>query len=128
MAAAMNMMVIRQMDAMNRSMERREKEEKRERAREKKLRRKRRARREAKRRVLQASLEDLDDHGGKGVGFFSDRSSAYDSSSSSGDDSSQDSGYGKGQWRRQKIGSAEKEVEKDDGATKGGDAEEVESG
>jgi len=99
MAAAMNMMMLRQMDAMNRSMAQREKDERREKAREKKRRRKRRARREAKRRVL----EDLDDHGGKGAGSFSD-SSAYDSSSSSGDDSSQDSAYGMGKWRRPKMG------------------------
>lgn len=69
MAAAMNMMMMRQMDAMARSMERREREDKRERARDRKRRRKRRAKREAKRRVLQASMEDLDDHGGKGPEF-----------------------------------------------------------
>ncbi len=99
MAAAMNMMMMRQMDTITRSMEQREKEDKRERARERKCRRKRRARREAKRRVLQASLGGLDDHGGKQLGFFND-SSGLDSSSSSGSDrdSSQDSGYGKGQW------------------------------
>jgi hypothetical protein len=126
MAAAMNMMMMRQMDAITRLMERCEKEDKCERARERKRHCKHRARREAKRRVLQASLGNLDDDGGKQLGFFSE-SSGSDSTSSSGSDgdSSQDSGYGKGQWRRQKVGSGGQEVEKNDGATKGGEVVEV---
>jgi len=57
----MNMMLMRQMEEINRGMERRYKEERRERKREKKRRRKRRDKRNAKRR----SMMDLDDHGGK---------------------------------------------------------------
>ncbi len=126
MAAAMNMMIMRQMDAITRSMEQREKEDKCKMARERKRRHKHRERREAKRRVLQASLGDLNDHGGKQLGFFSE-SSGLDSTSSSGSDgdSSQDSGYGKGQWRCQKAGLGGQEVEKNDGATKGGGVVEV---
>jgi hypothetical protein len=115
-------MMMRQMDAITRLMEQREKEDKCKRARERKRSCKHRARREAKRRVRQASLGDLNDHGGKQLGFFSE-SSAFDSTSSSGSDgdNSQDSGYGKGQWRCQKVGSGEQEVEKNVGATKGGE-------
>ena len=125
MAAAMNMMMMRQMDAMTRSMERREKEDKRERARERKRHRKSRARREAKQRVLQASFGYLDDHGGKQVGFFSDSSGLDSSSISSDGDSSQDSGYRKGQWRHQKVVLGAQEIEKNDDATKGGEVVEV---
>ena len=43
-------------------------------------------------------MMDLDDHRGKGAGFWSE-SSLLESSSSSSNNSSQDSGYGKGEWR-----------------------------
>ena len=94
----MNMMLMRQMEEINRGMERRYKEERRERKREKKRRRKRRDKRNAKRR----SMMDLDDHGGKRGGVSSESISSESISSSSSDDSSsQDSGYGKGEWRGQ---------------------------
>jgi hypothetical protein len=96
MTANMNMMMMRQMEEMNRGMARRHKEEWRERKREKKRRQKRRDKRNAKRRAM----IDLDDHGGKGGGSLS-KSSLSESSSSSSDDSSQDSRYGKGEWRGQ---------------------------
>ena len=94
MTTNMNMMMMRQMEEINRGMARRHKEERRERKREKKRRQKRRDKRNAKRR----SMMDLDDHGGKGAEFWS-KSSSLESSSSSSDNSSQDSGYGKGEWR-----------------------------
>ena len=103
----MNMMLMRQMEEINRGMERRYKEERRERKREKKRRRKRRDKRNAKRR----SMMDLDDHGGKrgGVSSESISSESISSSSSSNDSSSQDSGYGKGEWRGQtNIGGGQK--------------------
>jgi hypothetical protein len=55
------MMLMRQMEEINRGMEQRYKEERRERNRVKKRCRKRRDKRNAKRR----SMMDLDDHGGK---------------------------------------------------------------
>ncbi len=59
---------------------------------------------EANQQVIQASLKDLDDHGGKGPGFWSD-SSKSDSSDSS--NSSNSSNYGKGSWRSKKGGEKE---------------------
>jgi hypothetical protein len=94
MTTNMNMMMMQQMEEINCGMARRHKEERRERKREKKRRQKHWDKRNAKRR----SMMDLDDHGGKGAGFWSESSSS-ESSSSSSDDSSQDSGYGKGEWR-----------------------------
>jgi len=123
MTVAMNMMMMRQMDAMTRSMDRRDKEE---RARERKRRRKRRARREAKRRLLEASFGELDDHGGKHGGIFSDSSDSSSISTDGGSD--QDSGYGKGQWRQQTVALGAlgaQEIAKNDEATKGGDVVEV---
>jgi len=104
MTANMNMMMMRQMEEMNRGMARRHKEERRERKREKKHRQKRRDKRNDNRQAM----INLDDHGGKGGGSLSESSSS-ESSSSSSDDSSQDSGYGKGEWRGQtNIGGGEK--------------------
>ena len=123
MTVAMNMMMMRQMDAMTRSMDRRDKEE---RARERKRRRKRRARREAKRRLLEASFGKLDDHGGKHSGIFSDSSDSSSISTDGGSD--QDSGYGKGQWQQQTVALGAlgvQEIAKNDEATKGGDVVEV---
>jgi hypothetical protein len=101
MATSMNMMILRQLDAMNRSMERRECKERREKRKKRERRKRQRAKGKAKR---QAALEDLDDHGGKGAGFFSESSMSACSDSSISDGSSdQSSGYGKGEWRRKKI-------------------------
>jgi len=94
MTTNMNMIMMRQMEEMNRMMVQRQKEERRERKREKKRRKKHRDKRNAKQRAMR----DLDDHGGKGGGSLSESSSSEKSSSSS-DDSSQDSGYRKGEWR-----------------------------
>jgi len=97
MATSMNMMILRQLDAMNRSMERRERRERREKRKKRERRKRQRANDKSKR---QAALEDLDDHGGKGSGFLSE-SSMSDSSISDGS-SDQSSGYGRGEWRRKK--------------------------
>jgi hypothetical protein len=68
----------------------------------------------AKRQAIQASLEDLDDHGGKGPGFWSESSNSESSNSS---DSSNSSNYGKGSWHNKKGGEKEDGVEnnKEDG-------------
>jgi hypothetical protein len=96
--ANMNMMLMWQMEEINRGMKRRYKEERRERKREKKCRQKHREKRNAKQR----SMMELDDHGGKRGEVSSESSLSSESSSSSSDDSSsQDSGYGKGEWRGQ---------------------------
>ena len=93
----MNMMILRQLDAMNRSMERRERRERREKRKKRERRKRQRANSKVKR---QAVLEELDDHGGKGSGFLSE-SSMSDSSISDGS-SDQSSRYGRGEWRRKK--------------------------
>ena len=93
----MNMMILHQLDAMNRSMERRERKERREKRKKRERRKRLHANGKAKR---QAALEELDDHGGKGLGFLSE-SSMSDSSVSDGS-SDQSSGYGRGEWRRKK--------------------------
>ncbi len=66
---------------------------------------KKKAMREGKRRVDQASMEDLDDHGGKGEGFWSESSDSKSSDSSNTSDSSNSSNYEKGAWRNKKGGS-----------------------
>jgi hypothetical protein len=111
MAASMSMMLMRQLDAMNSSLERREQQERRQERRERKkrkkkrkLRKKRRARKKAKKEARKATLADLDDHGGKaGLDSSSSSSSNSDSSSSDSNSSShtsQSSNYGHGSWRR----------------------------
>jgi hypothetical protein len=109
MMTNVNMMMMRQMEEMNRGMARRHKEERRERKREKKHRQKRRDKRNDKRQAM----INLDDHGGKGGGSLSESSSSESSSSSSGDNSSQDSRYGKGEWRGQSnVGGGQGGVER----------------
>jgi hypothetical protein len=113
MAASMSMMLMRQLDAMNSSLERREQQERRQERRERKkrkkkrkLRKKRRARKKAKKEARKATLANLDDHGGKaGLDSSSSSSSSSDSDSSSSDsesssNTSQSSNYGRGGWRR----------------------------
>jgi hypothetical protein len=93
MATSMNMMILHQLDAMNRSMERRERKETCEKRRKRERRKKRRANGKAKR---QAELVDLDENGGKGSGFFSKSSMSASSNSSISDGSNnQSSGYGR---------------------------------
>jgi hypothetical protein len=118
LGAQMNLMIMKQLEEMNREMARRACEERRERAKEKKRRRKRREKKRAmqvaKRQVIQASLEELDDHGGNGPGFWSESSDSESSDSSNGSNSSN---YGKGSWRNKKEGEKEDSVEnnKEDG-------------
>jgi hypothetical protein len=70
MTTNMNMMMMRQMEEINSGMARRHKEERCERKREKKHRQKLRDKRNAKRK----SMLDLDDHGGKRAGVWSESS------------------------------------------------------
>jgi hypothetical protein len=101
MAASMKMMILRQLDAMNRSMERRECKERRKKRKKRERRKRQCANVKAKR---QAALEDLDDHGGEGSGYLSKSSMLASSNSSISDGSSgQSSGYGRGEWRHKKI-------------------------
>ncbi len=54
---------------------------------------------------MQAALEDLDNHGGKGAGFWSKSSASESSNSSNSGGNSDDSRYRKGEWRhRKKVG------------------------
>jgi hypothetical protein len=105
MGAQVNLMIMRQLEEMNKGMAWRAREERRERKKERERRKRRRAKKKAKRRVMRASLEDLDDHGGKGAGFLRESSDSESSYSSDSGDSSNNSGYGKGDWRpRKKVG------------------------
>ncbi len=107
MAASMSMMLMRQLDAMNSSLDRREQQERKQERRERKrrkLRKKHRAMKKAKKKAKKATLAGLNDHGGKAVQDNSS-SSSCDSNSSNSDsnsssDSSQSSSYGHGNWRR----------------------------
>ena len=47
--------------------------------------------------VIEAALEDLDDHDGKGVGFWSNSSALESTDSSNSGDNSNDSRYVKGE-------------------------------
>ncbi len=116
MGAQVNLMIMRQLEEMNKGMAQRVHEERHERKKERERRKRRRAKKKAKRREMRASLEDLDDHGGKGSGFWSESSGSESSDSSDSGDSSDDSGYGKGEWRRRK-----KLGETDDGRVRGVD-------
>ena len=109
MAASMSMMLMRQLEAMNSSMDRQEQRERKQERRERKKRnicKKRRAMNKAKKRAKKDMLAGLDDHGGKaGQDSSSSSSSSSDSNSSNSDsnsssDSSQSSNYGRGSWRR----------------------------
>jgi hypothetical protein len=102
MGAQVNLMIMRQLEEMNKGMARRVREERRERKKERERRKRRHAKKKAKQRGMRALLEDLDEHGGKGAGFWSKRSDSESSDSSDSGDRSNDSGYGKGDWRRRK--------------------------
>jgi hypothetical protein len=107
MAASMSMMLMRQLGAMNSSLDRREQQERRQERRERKKRKlckKRRAMKKAKKKARKATLADLDDHGGK-AGLDSSSSSGSDSDSSNSDSdssshTSQSSNYGRGSLQR----------------------------
>ncbi len=116
MGAQVNLMIMRQLEEMNKGMAQRACEERSERKkeRERRKRKRRRAKKKAKQWEMRASLEDLDNHGGKGAGFWSKSSDSESSDSSNSGNSSDDSGYGKGDWRcRKKVG------ETDDGHVRG---------
>ena len=117
-AATATMTLLRQMERMNQSMDKRDRQEKKERRKRKKKRAKRKAQKKAKKAKKkakkQAAFELLEDHGGKAGGDRGgDRSSSSSSSSSSSDEndssdcssisststSDQSSNYGKGSWR-----------------------------
>jgi hypothetical protein len=89
LAANMSMLMMRQLEAMNKSMDKREQREMKQEQRERKERKwqKSRAKKKEKKRAKKAALAGLDDHGGK-AGRYS--SSSSDSNSSS-DDSDSDS-------------------------------------
>jgi hypothetical protein len=107
MAARMLMMLMRQLDAMNSSLDRHEQRERKQERRERKKRKlckKRRAMKKAKKKARKATFAGLDDHGGK-VGLNSSSSSSRDSNSINSDrdsssNTSQSSNYGHGSWQR----------------------------
>ena len=90
-AKRMNILMMRQLDSMDRRMEMREKEDCKEQRKKKKRQKKKRRKKRAKKAARQAVLEGQADHGGKvGPGTaddYSSISSSSSSSSSSGDDS-----------------------------------------
>ncbi len=92
MGAQVNLMIMRQLEEMNKGMAQRAREERRERKKERERRKRRRVKKRAKRRVMRASLEDLDDHGGQGAGFLGKSSDSESSDSSDSGNSSEDSG------------------------------------
>ncbi len=103
MAASMSMMLTRQLDAMNSSLDRREQRERKQARRERKkrkLHKKCRAMKKAKKKARKATLAGLNDHGGK-AGLDSSSSSSSDSNSIDSDSdssshTSQSSNYGRG--------------------------------
>ena len=88
MAANMSMMLMQQMEAINKSMDKRARRERKEERRERKRCKKRRTKKGKKKRAKKAALEGMEDHVGKTRGGSSSNSS---SSSNSGDSSESDS-------------------------------------
>jgi hypothetical protein len=99
MSTNMSIMLMRLLDSINRSMDKRQREEKR-RKKERKRRKKCHAKKKRKKAWKRAAYEGLEDHGGKAGGKYSSssdsNSSDSDSSDSSGDGCSQSSNYGQG--------------------------------
>jgi len=92
-AKRMNILMMRQLDLMDRRMEMRDKEDHKEQHKKKKKRQKKKRAKKRMKKATQVALEDQDDHGGKvgpgtadGYNSSSSRSSSI-SSNSSGDDS-----------------------------------------
>jgi hypothetical protein len=128
-AASATIMLMRQLERMNKSMEKRDRQEKMDKKKERKRHIKQRAKKKAKRKAKKAkrvkkraALESLDDHGGKSCGGYSSSSSSsgsFSSSSSDSDidsrnsdsgnsnDSNQSSDYGQGKWRHAGKGTVE---------------------
>jgi hypothetical protein len=108
MAASMSMMLMRQLDAINSSLDRWEQQEKKQERRERKKRKlckKRHAMKKAKKKAKKATLAGLDDHGRK-AGQDSSSSSSNNSNSSNSDsnsssDSSQSCNYGHESWQHE---------------------------
>jgi hypothetical protein len=105
MAASISMMLMRQLNAMNSSLERREQQERRQERRQRKKRKlckKRRAMKKAKKEARKATLANLDDHGGKArldsSSSSGSNSDISDSDSDSSSHTSQSSNYGRGSW------------------------------
>jgi hypothetical protein len=82
-SANLSMMLMPQMEAINKSMEKREHRERIDKRRKRKCRKKRHTKKREKKRAKKAALEGQEDHGGKaGVVGSSDSSSSIDSSDS----------------------------------------------
>ena len=90
-SANMSMMLMRQMEAINKSMDTRERRERIDKRRKRKRRKKRRAKKREKKRAKRAALEGQEDHGGKAEGVSSSDSSSSPDSSDSESNSSRDS-------------------------------------
>ncbi len=103
MSANVSIMLMHQLDSINRSMDNRERREEKRRKKERKRQKKRHAKKKWKKAQKRAAYEGLEDHGGKAGGKYSSSSdsssSNSDSCDSSGDGSSQSSNYGQGSWR-----------------------------
>jgi hypothetical protein len=107
LAANMSMLMMRQLEAINKSMDKREQQEMKQEQRERKERKwhkKRHAKKKAKKRAKKAALAGLDDHGGKAAQYSSSSSNSNSSSDDSDSDSDsslldQSSNYGRGSWR-----------------------------
>ncbi len=128
-AASASITLMRQLEHMNKSMDKRDRQEKMDRMKERKRCLKQHAKKKAKRKAKKAkrakkraALESLDDHEGKacrGYSSSSSSSSSFSSSSSDSDsnsrnsdsgnsnDSNQSSDYGQGKWRRAGKGTFE---------------------
>ncbi len=103
MSANMSIMLMRQLDSINRSMDDRERCEEKRRKKERKRQKKHHLKKKRKKAWKRAAYEGLEDHGGKARGKYSSssdsNSSNSDSCNSSGDESSQSSNYGWGSWQ-----------------------------
>ncbi len=97
MSANMTMMLMQQLDAMNRSWGKQDLQEKKEKRGERKRHKKRCHKKRAKEKAKKAALENLDDHGGKARQYSSSSSSSNSSGSSSDSDKSGNDGFGEGE-------------------------------
>ncbi len=106
MASSMSMMLMRQLEAVNSSMDKQEQRERKQKRRERKKRKHRKkchAMKKTKKKAKKDMLVGLDDHSGK-AGQDSSSSSSSNNNSSNSDcnsssDSNQSSNYGHGSWR-----------------------------
>jgi hypothetical protein len=102
MSVNMSIMLMRQLDSINKSMDKRERHEEKRRKKERKRQKKRHAKKKRKKARKRVAYEGLKNHGGKAGGKYSSssdsNSSDNDSSDSSSNGSSQSSNYGRGSW------------------------------